>query len=194
MSTQQTMDAQSLARKERLGQLKNLKRKQQNQDQQEPNDDEDVVETPTPVKNLALSGRNYDIETGLPKLGFDSAPNANQETLEEKAAEIAEETRKIKEKEENHDKGIDLFSLQPKKPNWDLKRDVDKKLEKLELRTNSAIARLVRERILAAKNSGSKKANGEDEAQGIEGDLSDQVRRREKEIEEENKLEDGEEL
>jgi len=188
------MDAQSLARKERLGQLKNLKRKQQNQDQQESNDDEDTVEAPVPAKNSVLSGRNYDIETGLPKLGFDSAPNANQETLEEQAAVIAEETRKIKEKEENQDKGIDLFSLQPKKPNWDLKRDVDKKLEKLELRTNSAIARLVRERILAAKSSGAKKINGEEEAQGIEGDLSDQVRRREKEIEEENKLEDDEEL
>jgi len=34
--------------------------------------------------------------------------------------------------------------LAPRKPDWDLKRDVAKKLEKLERRTQRAIAELIR--------------------------------------------------
>ena len=39
----------------------------------------------------------------------------------------------------------DLINLAPRKPDWDLKRDVAKKLEKLERRTQRAIAQLIRE-------------------------------------------------
>ena len=38
----------------------------------------------------------------------------------------------------------DLINLAPRKPDWDLKRDVAKKLEKLERRTQRAIAQLIR--------------------------------------------------
>lgn len=38
----------------------------------------------------------------------------------------------------------DLASLAPRKPDWDLQRDVAKKLEKLERRTQKAIAELIR--------------------------------------------------
>ena len=38
----------------------------------------------------------------------------------------------------------DLINLAPRKPDWDLKRDVAKKLEKLERRTQKAIADLIR--------------------------------------------------
>jgi len=38
----------------------------------------------------------------------------------------------------------DLLNLAPRKPDWDLKRDVAKKLEKLERRTQRAIAELIR--------------------------------------------------
>lgn len=37
----------------------------------------------------------------------------------------------------------DLINLAPRKPDWDLKRDVAKKLEKLERRTQRAIAELI---------------------------------------------------
>lgn len=37
----------------------------------------------------------------------------------------------------------DLMNLAPRKPDWDLKRDVAKKLEKLERRTQRAIAELI---------------------------------------------------
>lgn len=38
----------------------------------------------------------------------------------------------------------DLSNLAPRKPDWDLKRDVAKKLEKLEKQTQRAIAELIR--------------------------------------------------
>lgn len=42
---------------------------------------------------------------------------------------------------------IDIQNLAPRKPDWDLKRDVAKKLDILERRTQRAIAELIRERL-----------------------------------------------
>ncbi|KAK4881986.1 hypothetical protein RN001_005305 [Aquatica leii] len=42
---------------------------------------------------------------------------------------------------------LDITNLAPRKPDWDLKRDVAKKLENLERRTHRAIAELIRERL-----------------------------------------------
>ncbi|KAJ8964507.1 hypothetical protein NQ314_004795 [Rhamnusium bicolor] len=42
---------------------------------------------------------------------------------------------------------LDVTSLAPRKPDWDLKRDVAKKLAKLERQTQKAIAELIRERL-----------------------------------------------
>ncbi|KAF8563978.1 hypothetical protein P879_04212 [Paragonimus westermani] len=42
---------------------------------------------------------------------------------------------------------VNLVSLAPRKPDWDLKRGVEKKLQKLERRTQRAIAELIRERL-----------------------------------------------
>lgn len=41
----------------------------------------------------------------------------------------------------------DLTSLAPRKPDWDLKRDVAPKLSKLERRTQKAIAELILDRL-----------------------------------------------
>jgi len=41
----------------------------------------------------------------------------------------------------------DLTTLAPRKPDWDLKRDVAQKLNKLERRTRRAIAELIRDRL-----------------------------------------------
>lgn len=38
----------------------------------------------------------------------------------------------------------DLFNIAPKRPNWDLKRELDKKLGKLERRTQESIHTLIR--------------------------------------------------
>lgn len=42
---------------------------------------------------------------------------------------------------------LDVTSLAPRKPDWDLKRDITKKMEKLERQTQRAIAELIRERL-----------------------------------------------
>lgn len=42
---------------------------------------------------------------------------------------------------------IDIQNLAPRKPDWDLKRDVSKKMENLERKTQRAIAELIRERL-----------------------------------------------
>jgi len=46
---------------------------------------------------------------------------------------------------------IDLTTLAPRKIDWDLKRDAEKKLRKLERRTQRAIAELIRERLASGK-------------------------------------------
>lgn len=161
-SNHASLDAAATERKARLAKLASLKRKQPPTD-----DSEDAVpqETslaspPESTTTQYLSGRNYDPETRGPKLGFENAPNGDAETLEDRATVIAAETRQREEEERKEEKPIDLFSLQPKKPNWDLKRDVARKMEVLNARTENAIARLVRERIEGQKRREVEKAGG----------------------------------
>lgn len=48
----------------------------------------------------------------------------------------------------------DLTNIQPKRPNWDLKRDLDKKLARLEPATQAAIATLIRKRLQGSSAAG----------------------------------------
>ncbi|EGG20410.1 mRNA splicing factor [Cavenderia fasciculata] len=48
--------------------------------------------------------------------------------------------------------GLDNSSLLPRKVNWDLKRDLEKKLNKLEKRTNVSVYQLIKQSILANTN------------------------------------------
>ncbi|RVD80277.1 uncharacterized protein DFL_008178 [Arthrobotrys flagrans] len=143
------LESQALARKDRLAKLRSLKRKQEEHD---AIGSEAAQETEAgEVSTIVLSGRNYDVQTKAPRLGFDTAPSDNQETLESRAENIAAEARIALKDEEEAGLAIDLLSLQPKKPNWDLKRDVDQKLSRLDLMTNNAIARILHNSILQAK-------------------------------------------
>lgn len=160
-ATHATLGAAADERKARLAKLKTLKRKQPGDEIVPP----ESTRSPSPpvspdVAKLHLSGRNYDPETKGPKLGFEAPPILALEkpTLEEQAKLVEEEVRKKAEEEEQDDKGVDLFKLQPKKPNWDLKRDLERKLEVLNVRTENAIARLVRERIEGAQKAAKTKA------------------------------------
>lgn len=202
-----TLSAAADDRKARLAKLKSLKRKQPEDEIVAPESDrqKSPVAPPTEssqeleqqenqeqiekdVSRIHLSGRNYDAETKGPKLGFEAPPTLgpDEQTLEEQAAELEAEIKRKAEEEAKEDKGIDLFKLQPKKPNWDLKRELNKKLEVLNVRTDNAIARLVRERLQAkkieAQKSGSGVADGEAVAAGMEGgELEEIVRLRERE-------------
>lgn len=209
MATHASLDAAATERKARLAKLKSLKRKQPPTD----SEDADNIElapsipseaSPAPAADPTsqyLSGRNYDPETQGPKLGFEFAPNAEQETLEDRAAAIALETREKEERERKEEKPIDLFTLQPKKPNWDLKRDVARKMEVLNARTENAIARLVRERVEGQKRKEVETSNGgvgkgqDGESVGMGGsELVEGVHLREKEEAEEERREREEDV
>lgn len=188
MSSHMSLSAAADDRKARLAKLKSLKRKQPDDEVLEPEVRDQLPpqeEKQQPdITSLHLSGRNYDPETRGPKLGFEQDPTANLEkpTLEEQAAEVEEEVKRKAAEEAQDDKGIDLFKLQPKKPNWDLKRDLDAKLEILNVRTDNAIAKLIRERIANGQKT---KQKGGGEADGIDGiSLVESVRLQEKEEEE----------
>ena len=200
-STHTSLDAAATERKVRLARLASLKRKHS------PNEDEDAPPESTKSQKFTpqdendhphLKGRNYDPETRGPKLGFETAPNEGQETLEDRAAALAE-AAKLQEEKERNDKPLDLFTLQPKKPNWDLKRDLTRKMEILDQRTDNAIARMVRERIEGEKRKTLEQANGnaalkQGENVGIGGvDLVEGVKIREREEEEDERREREEE-
>ncbi|KAL8694721.1 MAG: hypothetical protein Q9218_000647 [Villophora microphyllina] len=196
-----SLDAAATERKTRLAKLKSLKRKQPDTTIDEATEpallptersiNDEFADPTLSVTATYLSGRNYDPTTRGPKLGFETAPSENAETLENRAAQIAEETREQDAKEEKEDKPIDLFKLQPKKPNWDLKRDLARKTEILNVRTDNAIARLVRERIEAAKQRSSQQSGKVDDIGfGLKGEeLVERVHLREREEEEDERRE-----
>ncbi|KAI4254054.1 MAG: hypothetical protein LQ352_003327 [Teloschistes flavicans] len=196
-----SLNAAATERKARLAKLNSLKRKQPNtavDELAEPalistnqSTDLDPASPMPSVTTTYLSGRNYDPTTRGPKLGFESAPSENAETLENRAAQIAQETRDQEAKEDKEDKPIDLFKLQPKKPNWDLKRDLARKMETLNVRTDNAIARLVRERIENVRQKNTQRLGTEGDTDfGWKGEeLVEGVHLREREEEEEEKRE-----
>ncbi|EXJ80006.1 hypothetical protein A1O3_08292 [Capronia epimyces CBS 606.96] len=203
MSTTNTsLDAAAVERKARLARLASLKRKQP--ESEAPKDAERQEDSTTSVANKYLSGRNYDLATKNAKLGFENVPISNVETLEEQAEHIASSIAEQATKEEiEAEKGIDLFKLQPKKPNWDLKRDLAEKMKILDVRTQNAIARLVRERIEDAKKEATSRGQGvrsgenseAGEEVGIEGNtLVEGIHLREQEEERDAALGDEEDI
>ena len=194
-----SLDSAAVDRKTRLAKLASLKRKQNESDT-----NLSVTEGPAAEAQQAsdtevfLSGRNYDLHSRGPKLGFENAPSSNVITLEQQADLVAGVTAEQAVKDEAAaEEGIDLFKLQPKKPNWDLKRDLDEKMKILDIRTQNAIARLVRERIDNTKREAKAKAEANtasieasDQEVGIEGvALVQGVHAREREEQEDERRE-----
>jgi coiled-coil domain-containing protein 12 len=187
MSTHEKLSAAANDRKSRLAQLKSLKRKQEqisDAPEEAANSPSAQLQTETSqaltrteeaeelsVATTYLSGRNYDPTTRNVKLGFDNLPIADPtDTLEYKAQQLALETKAQQDAEKAEDKGLDLFKLQPKKPNWDLKRDLEQKMKGLNVQTENAIAKLVRERVEAQKRERiGKGGEKEGEEVGMEG-------------------------
>lgn len=62
-----------------------------------------------------------------------------EEALQEAQNELATTVSK--------DAAADIASMAPKKVNWDLKRDIEKKLAQLERKTQKAIVELLKERL-----------------------------------------------
>ncbi|KAJ8109628.1 hypothetical protein ONZ43_g6081 [Nemania bipapillata] len=176
-------------RKARLAKLKTLKRKQPADEIVAPESERSA----SPPAEVDIAAQHLP----PPTLGMEGP------TLEEQAALVEEETRAQAAENAKDDQGIDLFKLQPKKPNWDLKRDLEKKLEVLNVRTDNAIAKLVRERIANAQAAANKTAqpiaadgdDGSTEAAGMDGvALVEGLRVREREEEEERREREEEDL
>ncbi|KAG6865924.1 hypothetical protein C0991_010425 [Blastosporella zonata] len=66
-----------------------------------------------------------------------------EDTIEKNVEGLAEMI--ISEDEQRRAQDLDVFNIAPKRPNWDLKRDMDKKLAKLERKTQEAVHTLIRE-------------------------------------------------
>ncbi|KAJ3554899.1 hypothetical protein NM688_g2866 [Phlebia brevispora] len=104
-------------------------------------DDDEVAE---PI----IKHRTYDPETKtLKKRTVDE--DVEMDTVEKQVNGLAEQI--IEEDAQQRAQELDLHSIAPKRPNWDLKRDLDKKLAKLERKTQEAIHTLIRQRLAAQK-------------------------------------------
>ncbi|KAF9584396.1 hypothetical protein BGW38_006612 [Lunasporangiospora selenospora] len=123
------MEDVSKKRKERLEQLR--KRKLESTS----NGDSDHV---------SLSFRNYTpINSELSSSGTKIATSMDLgETVESKMEGVVE--RVILEDQEKRGQDVDIFNLAPKAPNWDLKRDIEPRILKLEKKTRAAIIEIIR--------------------------------------------------
>ncbi|CAA7271489.1 unnamed protein product [Cyclocybe aegerita] len=100
------------------------------------------------VPEPLIKTRNFDPESRtLKKHTQDDV--VMQDTVENQVAGLAEQI--IADDEKRRAQELDVFNIQPKRPNWDLKREMDKKLAKLERRTQEAIHTLIRQRLAAQK-------------------------------------------
>ncbi|XP_030052723.1 coiled-coil domain-containing protein 12 [Microcaecilia unicolor] len=137
------LQAEALRRKDRL---KALRGKQlQNKTDGEP-ENKKVLEDEEEIKHRELKLRNYVPQDEV--LQQRQMPQAKPASVEEKVKDQLEAAKLAPVIEE-----VDLANLAPRKPDWDLKRDVAKKLEKLEKRTQRAIAELIRERLQGQADS-----------------------------------------
>ncbi|QRV85852.1 pre-mRNA-splicing factor CWC18 [Ceratobasidium sp. AG-Ba] len=116
-----------------------------------------------------IKERNFD--TTARKVKKKKDVEDEDDTVEKQIAGLADMI--IADDEVKRSEELDLLNIAPKRPNWDLKRDLDKKLVKLERQTQRAIHTLIRQRLsaqkevptdLAATLSAAEKANDEEVA------------------------------
>ncbi|KAJ1021464.1 hypothetical protein NDA13_005505 [Ustilago tritici] len=108
--------------------------------------------------------RNYDLITGQLKR-FTSARDL-PDTVEKDVCGLQAET--IAEDEQRRREDLDLTNVAPKRPNWDLKRDLEKRLKKLERRNKEAAILLIRQRIQGQQKAAGLDANsGESKGESL---------------------------
>ncbi|EPY89395.1 coiled-coil domain-containing protein 12-like protein [Camelus ferus] len=139
------LEEEALRRKERLKALREKTGRKDKEDG-EPKTKQLREGEEEGEKHRELRLRNYVPEDE--DLKRRRVPQAKPVAVEEKVKEQLEAAKPEPIIEE-----VDLANLAPRKPDWDLKRDVAKKLEKLEKRTQRAIAELIRERLKGQEDS-----------------------------------------
>ncbi|XP_061675324.1 coiled-coil domain-containing protein 12 isoform X2 [Syngnathoides biaculeatus] len=136
-----SLQEQALKRKERLKALRDKKLHGREEEDGEPERKKAHSEEETPEKkHKDLKLRNYTPEDE--ELKERQVPKAKPASVEDKVKDQLKAANPEPIIEE-----VDLANLAPRKPDWDLKRDVAKKLEKLSRRTQRAIAELIRDRL-----------------------------------------------
>lgn len=138
-----SLQEQALKRKQRLKALRGRQLQGRDQEDGEPETkrllgEEEEGEAAERHRELKL--RNY--TPADEELKERQVPKAKPASVEDKVKDQLEAANPEPVIEE-----VDLANLAPRKPDWDLKRDVAKKLEKLEKRTQKAIAELIRDRL-----------------------------------------------
>lgn len=133
-----SLEEQALKRKERL---RNLKRKAATKDSDATNSTNNGTEK----MNLPLPSKLAKTDTDEPIEEVESGENKLQLKNDDVISKISSEVEALKTPIVIDE--IDIQNLAPRKPDWDLKRDVAKKLDILDRRTQRAIAELIRERL-----------------------------------------------
>ncbi|EFO23336.2 hypothetical protein LOAG_05143 [Loa loa] len=93
-------------------------------------------------KSVKLTFRSYEPQSDL----GDKRDGVDLFAVEKEIADQLADTQDTRAVEQ-----IDITTLAPRKIDWDLKRDIAERLEKLERRTERAMAQLIRERLKTGK-------------------------------------------
>ncbi|KAG2365704.1 cwf18 pre-mRNA splicing factor-domain-containing protein [Suillus spraguei] len=124
-------------------------------------------------RESVLLSRNYDPETRTLKK-HSKNDVLTTDTVEKAIEGVAE--RIIAEDEQQRAQELDVFNIAPKRPNWDLKREMEKKLAKLERKTQEAVHTLIRQRLASQKGQSDDilgAMNAQEKALDVEDQLSD---------------------
>ncbi|KAI9295026.1 hypothetical protein K502DRAFT_341995, partial [Neoconidiobolus thromboides FSU 785] len=155
------MEEEAKRRKERLAKLK--QKTLANRKNDDDNEEKPVLRFRNfePTSELLIQKSNLNSTEENTNEGNDSEVKIskkresegilNAKTVEEEVKGITDkiiQEQKIKMEEE-----VNLTNLAPSKPNWDLKKDIMKKLNKLENQTQLKIHQIVRDRIKSNNNS-----------------------------------------
>jgi len=125
---------------------------------------------------LVIKNRNFDPESRTLKKRTREDDALMQDTVEKDVEGLAQKI--IIEDEQRRAQELDVFNIAPKRPNWDLKRELDKKLAKLERKTQESIHTLIRQRLAAQE--------------GDAGDIVGAMRAQERALNDEDALSDEE--
>ncbi|KAF9653073.1 mRNA splicing factor [Thelephora ganbajun] len=106
--------------------------------------EDEVVNAEPFIKN-----RNFDPETRTLKKRGNDEDVEMEDTVERNVEGLAEQI--IREDAEKRAQELDLFNIAPKRANWDLKREMGKKLAKLDRKTQEATHTLIRQRLATQK-------------------------------------------
>ncbi|KAI0780442.1 mRNA splicing factor [Trametes elegans] len=109
----------------------------------------EAVDEPGENDEPVIKHRSFDPSTRTLKKHTQNEDMQMEDTVEHQVEGLAEKI--IAEDAERRAQDLDLFNIAPKRPNWDLKRELDKKLAKLERKTQESIHTLIRQRLAAQK-------------------------------------------